>query len=364
LLVCGGIFREEILGRQPRLGGSGLTAALAAASAGVEVSLAGWIGADDADELFALVDAGGVRRKCVQVLAGPTTSFRISDPADLSQPHPAITLGVTPDVQRPAFPWSPVLLCFGTPGFDVIGAGWLDRTSEGATLLFDRQGVHSMIRGAPMAATVPARRRILLANAHEAISAMGAESVSQALAGLPPDGFDSSITKSGPWGVLRRDGDATERPFGAFEVDVHNTIGSGDVFAGVFAAAMALGDDMDNAVTAGNAFAAAWVASNMDYPSADLPELATTLSRRDAIWVDRRNLETSRFRLQLGPGAKDVSPDDRLDRALRYLGIEIGLGAGAELIDLASSTSADEVSLADVVQAVVAWVRAQYGVVT
>ena len=59
LLVCGGTFVEAVTGQAPRIGGSGFTAAVAAARYGAEVSLASWVGSAEAEVAFALLDSGG-----------------------------------------------------------------------------------------------------------------------------------------------------------------------------------------------------------------------------------------------------------------------------------------------------------------
>ena len=276
LLVCGGIFIEEIAGRTRRLGGSGLTAALAAAGSGTDVSIAGWVGSGEADEAFALLDDAGVDRLGVQVLDGATTTYRIADPADLSMPLPGVIQGAVPQGSVPALPSCPVVLCFGTPGFDVVRARWLDRPASGATLLFDRQGSQSMIVGAAMAATIPASRRILIANVFEAVAETKQGSIAQAVRHLPPEGYAAAVLKDGPWGVLIIDAERGEDSFGAHEVPVCGTIGSGDVFAGVLAAHVAAGNDL---VPATGAAAAAWITSSEDQPGEDLPARARSVGQ-------------------------------------------------------------------------------------
>jgi ribokinase len=321
LLVCGGIFREEIAGRPPRLGGSGLTAALAAASYGAEVSLAGWVGTREADELFVLLEQAGIEYLGVEVLNGPTTTYRIADPADLSDPQPAMSLGSVPSAELPALPTSPMLLCFGTPGFDAVRARWLDRASEGSTLIFDRQGSHSMISGAAMAATIPAVRRILLANAYEAMSQTRQSDLASSIAHLPPANFQGALVKGGPWGVLVRDSDGVERPVGAYNVPVLSTIGSGDVFAGTFAAQLAQGAEAHTAALTASAAAAVWISSGEDHPDSQMPSRVQAMMSTPAVWVDRRRLEATQFVLRADQGLENAARE-RIGRALRYLGIE------------------------------------------
>jgi len=362
LLICGGIFREEIAGHPARLGGSGLTAALAAASNDVEVSLAGWVGADEAGELFALLDQAGVDHLGIRVLDGPTTTYRISDPADLARPRPAMSLGSVPSDALPALPASPILLCFGTPGFDAIRAGWLDRVAEGATLIFDRQGSHSMISGAAMAATIPAARRILLANAYEAMSQTSQPGLASAVAHLPPEGFQVSLVKSGPWGVLLRDSDQAERPFGAHDVQVLSTIGSGDVFAGTFAAQLARGEETNTAVLTAVAAAAVWISSGQEHPDKELPARAQAVRATPAVWVDRRQLESLRFALQTDPGLES-SARERIARSLRYLGMETfhTTGETSERLDVRGPISEGQDPVGATVSLAIAWARETHG---
>jgi pfkB family carbohydrate kinase len=360
LLVAGGIFVEEVRGRR-RLGGSGLTAALAAARFGPEVSLAGWVGAAEADETFALLDAAGVDRLGVLVLDGATTVYRIADPVDLSTPLPQLIQGAVPDAEVPALPSAGVVLCFGTPGFDVVAQRWLDRPSEGATLLFDRQGSQSAVLGARMAVTVPAAHRVLLANLHEALAETRTGSLTDAMNRLPPEGFLDAVVKQGPWGSTLIDMDRTERPIGAYDVRIHSSIGSGDVFAGAMAAGLCRGEGVAAAAVTGTAAAAAWISGDDDQPTAELPARASQLRRKTATWVDRRELDATRFTLALDPDL-DQHNRERIARSLRYLGVETLHTSTAEslTLNLANPKPAgDPVTTA--VMAAVALIRADFG---
>jgi ribokinase len=352
LLVAGGIFVEEVRGRC-RLGGSGLTAALAAARFGPEVSLAGWVGAAEADETFALLDAAGVDRLGVLVLDGATTVYRIADPVDLSAPRPQLIQGAVPDAEVPALPSAGVVLCFGTPGFDVVARRWLDRPSEGATLLFDRQGSQSAVLGARMAFTVPAARRVLLANVHEALAETKTGSLADALNRLPPEGFSDAVIKEGPWGLTLVGLDRTERPIGAYDVTIQSTIGSGDVFAGVLAAALCKGEGLAAAATTATAAAAGWISGQDDQPTAELPARASQLRREPA---------TQRFRVDFHTDI-DRRTRERISRSMRYLGIETlqPSRTGALTLDLSNPGAAGD-PVANAVMAAVAWVRAEFGV--
>lgn len=361
LLVCGGIFVEEIAGRPPRLGGSGLTAAFAAARYGADVSLAGWVGAGEADEVFALLDTAGIDRLGVQVLTGRTTTYRIADPADLAMPAPRVIEGTVPRRTVPALPSSRVVLCFGTPGFDAVRVRWLDRAADGATLLFDRQGSQSMIRGAAMAATIPAARRLLLANVLEAATETRQGSLSQAVKRLPPKGYAAAVVKAGPWGVLVVEPGGDEQPFGAHNVAVRCTIGSGDVFAGVLAAQLAAGADLTMATPAAAAAAATWIAAGDDQPPADLRARAADTAATPDVWVDRRRLETLRFEVSFDSRLESRTRE-RISRGLRYLGMETmhTLNDEVTAIDLSSTGEAADPVAAAITQTI-GWARDAFG---
>ena len=361
LLVSGGIFLENVAGRR-RIGGSGFTAALAASAYGADVSLASWVGRTEADEALALLAAAGVDCLGVQVLDGPTTEYHISDAADLSMPLPRLVQGAVPSGERPALPSAGVVLTFGTPGFDVVRARWLDRAAEGATLLFDRQGSQSMIMGAAMAATIPAARRILLANVYEAFTETKQGSVAEAVKRLPSEDYAAAVLKAGPWGVLVLDAEGGEKPFGAHEVSVRSIIGSGDVFAGALAAHAAAGDDLAAAAGVATAAAAAWISSGDEHPTDDLPARAQAIAATRAVWVDRRLLEALRFAIETDPGLK---PQVRghISRGLRYLGMETVQTANdtVRAIDLRASGEQGPDPVAAAVTQTIRWTREAYG---
>lgn len=359
LLISGGVFVEEVAGRR-RLGGSGLTAAIAAARYGAEVSLASWIGEAEADEAFALLDAAGVDRLGVAVLDGLTTTYRMSDPGDLSMPLPQLVQGAVPSGPLPALPSAGVVLCIGTPGFDVISERWIDRPSEGGVLLFDRQGSHSRVLGARMASTVPAARRLLLTNVHEARAETAAADLEGAIARLPPEGFDAALVKAGPWGVtLVR---TSLAPVGAYDVSVRSTIGSGDVFAGVLAAGLCAGDELADAAASAAAASAVWISRDEAQPPADLAEQAARLRATQAVWVDRRRLEALRFDVQMEP-AVERRVRERITRGLRYLGMDT-LHTDRDMVRALDLRSAGEGSdpVSAAIHAAIAEARASLGV--
>jgi ribokinase len=361
LLVTGGIFVEELGGRR-RIGGSGLTAALTAARMGAEVSLASWVGRDEAEEALALLDDAAVDRLGVHILDGLTTTYKIVDPGDLAAPVPRLVQGVVPSGPPVALPSAGVVLCFGTPGFDVVRRGWIDRPSENATLLFDRQGAQSQILGVAMAATLRARRRITLTNVHEAVSETRAINLEGAIRHLPPEGFESAVVKAGPWGVTVFESDRREVAIGAHPVQVGNTIGSGDVFAGALGARLVAGDDLASGAGVAAAAAAVWVTGTYNQPPRDFPDLVAQLrAARTPIWVDRRRLEAMHYSLRTEP-ALERSSAERVTRGLRYLGLETANSAkDAEVLEL-PATGRDPVATA--ITAAIAAIRGSIGVPT
>ncbi len=360
LLVCGGMFVEELSGRR-RIGGSGLTAALTAARLGADVSLASWIGREEADEAFALLDDAGVDRVGIQILDGLTTTYRIADPADLAAPTPRLIQGAVPDRRtRPALPAARLVLCFGTPGFDAIERGWLDRAVKNAMLVFDRQGAQSKVSGVAMAATLSARSRVMLANVHEVLTETRSRNLAAAMRHLPPERFDAAIIKAGPWGATVVRPGESETPVGAYAVTVGNSIGSGDVFGGALCARLLAGNELSVAATIGAAAAAAWVTGTYDQPPADFSEVITAVQRsQKPVWVDRRRLEATRYELRVKPSV-DGQSAARIGRGLRYLGMETSLSAREREVVEVAATGNDPVTSA--IGAAIAAMRESVGV--
>jgi fructose-1-phosphate kinase PfkB-like protein len=345
LLVCGGVFVEHLAARR-RIGGSGLTAAVTAARLGADVSLASWVGRGEADEAFALLDDAGVDRVGVQILNGLTTTYKISDPADLAAPMPRLTQGAVPNMARPALPAARLVLCFGTPGFDAVERGWLDRPVENATLLFDRQGPQSKISGVAMAAMLPASTRVMLTNVHEALAETRARDLAGAVHHLPPDGFEAAIVKDGPWGTTVFGPEGFERPVGAYPVTVGNSIGSGDVFGGALGARLLAGDEPPAAADVAAAAAAAWVTGTYNQPPADFADVIAALREaQPPVWVDRRRLEANRYEVRTAP-ALDGRSAERIARGLRYLGMETSPSAREPEVVQVAATGSDPVAAA------------------
>ena len=148
---------------------------------------------------------------------------------------------------------------FGIPDCNPVELGWLDAAETYRTLIWDRQGWLSRARDASTVLQVKAHRRIYVANELETIEDASVGSLSEALLGQPPCGFDAAIVKRGVAGVIvveTAKGVARQDIVPAFPVNTSSTIGSGDVFAGVLAARLASGEPIHTAARWGCAAAA------------------------------------------------------------------------------------------------------------
>ena len=162
-------------------------------------------------------------------------------------------------VKVPEIPTSNVVVAFGIPDFDPLKEGWLSGLHCQATVIWDRQGWLSRARDSSGILEINALRRIYLANEDEAIEDAQADAFEEALAAHPALGFDVAVIKRGEAGVVVIEqslGEVCFTPVQAFPVNTNSTVGSGDVFAGVFAARLALGDSAVAAAQWGCAAAA------------------------------------------------------------------------------------------------------------
>ena len=169
-------------------------------------------------------------------------------------------------------PEARIIVAFGIPDCDPVELGWLGVGDSHATLIWDRQGWLSRARDSKAIVRLKARRRIYLANEQEAIEDSGAGSLAEALAVQPPSGFDVAVVKRGDAGVIvvdRDADDATPAPVPSFPVSTRSTVGSGDVFAGVLAARLALGEPTASAATWGCAAAAVALRAEQNLLSSD-----------------------------------------------------------------------------------------------
>ena len=98
-----------------------------------------------------------------------------------------------------------------------------------------------------------------MANEEEAIEDAQAGSFEEAMAAQPARGFDVAVVKRGELGVVVIEKGPDEISFTtvpSFQVSAKYTVGSGDVFAGAFAARLALGEPVVAAAKWGCAAAA------------------------------------------------------------------------------------------------------------
>lgn len=159
----------------------------------------------------------------------------------------------------PRIPWAPVLLAFGIPDFDPLKGEWLTGLDGRVTVIWDKQGWLSRTRDAREILRRDALRRIYLANEDEAVEDTQARSFDEAMTIQPTQGFDVSVIKRGETGVIVIEnilGKVSCTPIPAFPANNSSTVGSGDVFAGAFAARLALGDSAAAAAKWGCAAAA------------------------------------------------------------------------------------------------------------
>lgn len=258
-----GSFNADIVLRLPRLpargetlaaeglhrfpGGKGSNQAIAAARAGARVTMLACLGRDaDGDAALALWAAEGVAARAARHAALPTGTAVILleggdnriilapganmalDAADAAPPPAEIVLA---QLEVPA---AAIAACFGLAG-----------------------GARRVLNAAPADAAAAARllplTDILLVNEGEAmVLAAGAgddpASLAQALAARVGE---AAVVTAGPAGAVLalRDGTLLRAP--APRVDVRDTTGAGDAFAGAFCAALAHGADHAAALRAG-----------------------------------------------------------------------------------------------------------------
>ena len=128
--------------------------------------------------------------------------------------------------------------------YDPIAEGWLGAVDKVRTIIWDRQGWLSRARDSGAIAAMPLERKIYLANESEAMEDTDQSGMDATLLMLPPPGFDIAVIKGGAKGVTVVEGSSgltNIEQVPAFPVQTSSSIGSGDVFAGVFAARLALG---------------------------------------------------------------------------------------------------------------------------
>ena len=262
VVVIGGVFREVIVGdssRHVRYGGSGLVAAIAAARLNIEVALVGCVGAEDEEAIRCELRAAGVDDEAIVPLGGASGTFMFPVEESLEKPWPMYRPAEAISHRSRRVPQASVVLAFGIPDYDPIDQGWLDSMRSDATLIWDRQGWLSRARGSDAILPLRAATKIYLANEAEAIEDAAVNGIAQMRMRQPPEGFAISLIKRGAAGVevFVRNGTKSRREIvPAYRVDAKSTIGSGDVFAGAFAARIAAGDAPATAAKWGCAAAA------------------------------------------------------------------------------------------------------------
>lgn len=290
VVVIGGVFRE--IGADPsrsrlEIAGSGLTASVIAGRLGVGTALVASVGDEDAEAATQVLDRGGVDPTWLQVMPGASGTFVFPPQSDDTHPWPMFRPAESPpQSQLPGeLPFASTYLVFGLPDLDPVAEGWMKRVPADSTLLWDRQGWLSRARDWRTALSVPARRRIYLANKDEAMAEFDVDTVDDLVDRLPPPGFDAGVVKRGAAGCLyrlRRDGAVEGGAVAGFPIQSASTVGSGDVFAGALAAQCALGAELEDAVLMANAVAAAFLVEGRDL-------LATGLLTRAESFVGRRS---------------------------------------------------------------------------
>ena len=262
VLVIGGIFREVLdADTKPRrrYGGSGLTSSIAAARFGARVGLASYVGTEDERAVRTELEVAGVDDSGVTSVAGACGTFVYPTHQHRRQLGPMYRPAEAVPVEAPEIPASNTVLAFGIPDFDPLAEGWLNGINRQGTVIWDRQGWLSRARDAREVLRLNVPKRIYLANEDEAIEDANVGSFDATLAAQPASGFDVAVIKRGEAGVVvieksHREVGLTSIP--AFPVNTSSTVGSGDVFAGVFAARLALGESAVTAAKWGCAAAA------------------------------------------------------------------------------------------------------------
>ena len=183
-------------------------------------------------------------------------------------------------VEVPEIPDSKIIVAFGIPDFDPLLEGWLSAVNRQATVIWDRQGWLSRARDAGGILRLDALTRIYLANEYEAIDDAQASSIEEAMTVQPVRDFDVAVVKRGKAGVVvieERHGEVRFTSIPAFPVNTRSTVGSGDVFAGVFAARLALGSSVVKAAKWGCAAAAVSLQAGQNLLTAEAYEQANAL---------------------------------------------------------------------------------------
>ncbi|WP_189221580.1 ribokinase [Saccharothrix coeruleofusca] len=246
---------ETVLGGDTAVlpGGKGANTAVAAARVGGSVSFLGAVGPDQYGELLrSSLESAGVRTELLRTSSRPTGIAYITVTPD-GENSIVVAPGANSDVVVPELPWESfaVLVCSLEVPVDVV---------EGAVRAAAERGVRPVLNLSPVTEVAPdvlALLDPLVVNEHEAASLAGT------LPGLLDLGPKSAVVTLGARGaaVVTPEG-VTEVP--APEVEVVDTTGAGDAFAGALATRLAEGDPLPAAA----AFATRVAATSVTKPGA------------------------------------------------------------------------------------------------
>lgn len=338
VLIVGGIFRETILGAgaaEKRIGGPGLLAAQAAAQQGASVVLAGFVGEEDLELAAQICGHADVVLEPAAVTGGASATF-VLDRGAVAPPWPLLRPAVMPtramcDLSATQ---ARIAVVFGSPGWDPWAEAGLRRVLERAEILmWDGQGFMSASADSADAAGCGAGVRIQLGNLDELAVEAGCEG-GEALERLPFEGFHAAFAKDGRWGVTLLSGKGQDQ-IGAHPVEVLDAIGSGDVFAGTVAGAMAGGASMLEAGRAGASVAARLIGSarraSLVATLKGAPE-AQTLP--EPVWVEPGFVRGLHVSASAGRGPAGAALFDRSAAALASMGLRLSVQDAGGAADL------------------------------
>lgn len=283
LLVVGGTFREVIeedaSAPDIRIGGSALTAAIAAARMGASVAVSSFVGAEDEEAAHSLLVHAGVQPELF-VLPGASGTFVYPAGSDDTSPRPLYRPAETSPFRLRQLPPAKTLLLFGMPDFDPPrDPAVADAAREAKVVLWDRQGWLSRTRDSSAVADLETAQRLLLTNADEAIDEGIIDRQSGAIA--VPLGYAAAIVKDGRRGAVLAHASGDRTPIPAYPVEVQNNVGSGDIFAGVLAAEVASGTPLHEAATLAGAATSALLRTGENFAPPDLRVMAEGVMRGD-----------------------------------------------------------------------------------
>lgn len=256
VVVVGGIFREWLIRDraivEARIGGSGFTAAVAAARAGAHVALLTYVGDEDAKAALAYLEWAGVVTDYVSIVAGSSGTFRFELDALSNGGQPAFRPSEATPSALVASPSASVFLVFGFPDFDPLADDGIRTAVSARVLLWDRQGWLSRNRDWRDAAKLPSSEKVYLANLEEALEEEVLRLDSANCRVVMPSSFHCAIIKDGQFGAAVIEQERDQVAITAIPITVlpeSTLIGSGDVFAGVLAAGISQGRPMVDAAT-------------------------------------------------------------------------------------------------------------------